>query len=221
MGETNHESILDRDPAQPAPAPPNAASQIEAILLVSPRPVTLQTLLSATALPESKARTALAGLKARYSPASSGIVLREVAGGFQLVTNPLYAVAVERFREEARPAPLSGAAHEVLSCVLYLGPLTRSAINAARGVNSDAVVRNLLDRNLLAEVGREEYSPGAPALLDVTEDFLLATGAKSRDDFPALKEIVDPEEISRVRERVSGRESEPELPDHALSPEGR
>lgn len=204
MGENNHEIMLDRDPAPAVPAPPSAASQIEAILLVSPRPVTLQALLSATALPEGEARIALAGLKGRYSPANSGIVLREVAGGFQLVTNPLCAAAVESFREEARPAPLSGAAHEVLSCVLYLGPITRSAINTARGVNSDAVVRNLLDRNLLAEAGREETSPGAPALLDVTEDFLLAAGAESRDDFPALEEIVDPEEISRVRERVGG-----------------
>ena len=204
MGENNHESMLDHDPALREAAPPSAASQIEAILLVSPHPVTIQVLLSATALPESEARTALAGLKDRYSPADSGIVLREVAGGFQLATNPLCAAAVENFREEARPAPLSGAAHEVLSCVLYLGPITRSAINAARGVNSDAVVRNLLDRNLIVESGRDQTSPGAPALLDVTEDFLLAAGAKSRNDFPALEKIVDPEEISRVRERIGG-----------------
>lgn len=181
---------------------PSPAAQFEAILLVSPRPVPFPALLSATALPESEAREAIEVLKERYSPATSGIVLREVAGGFQLATNPLCSAAVERFREEARPAPLSGAAHEVLSCVLYLGPLTRAGINAARGVNSDAVVRNLIDRNLLTEAGREQDHPGTPALLDVTEDFLLAAGAKSRDDFPALDDIVDPEEISRVRERV-------------------
>jgi segregation and condensation protein B len=169
---------------------------------VSPRPVTLSALHSATTLPEADIRTAIGELEARYSPESSGIVLREVAGGFQLATNPLCTDVLERFREEARLSPLSGAAHEVLACVLYLGPLTRVAINAARGVNSDAVVRNLLDRNLLAEAGRDLSSPGAPALLDVTEDFLLAAGAKSREDFPALDTLVDPEEISRVRERV-------------------
>jgi segregation and condensation protein B len=136
-------------------------------------------------------------------------VLREVAGGYQLATNPSCAEAVERFREEARPAPLSGAAHEVLSCALYLGPLTRAGINAARGVNSDAVVRNLLDRNLLIEAGRDQTRPGAPTLLDVTEDFLLAAGARSRDDFLALAEIVDEAEISRVRERVSGPAERP------------
>ncbi|MCA1727934.1 MAG: SMC-Scp complex subunit ScpB [Actinobacteria bacterium] len=183
----------------------NPAALIEAVLLMSPRPVTLPALLSATALPEDEARAALSDLKERYSASFSGIVLREVAGGFQLATNPLCAAAIERFREEARPAPLSGAAHEVLSCVLYLGPLVRSAINTARGVNSDAVVRNLLDRNLLVESGRDHTSPGTPALLDVTEDFLLAAGARDRDDFPALDEVVDPQEISRVRERISGR----------------
>ena len=189
------------------------AAQIEAILLVSPRPVALTALLAATAIPEPEAREAVEELKGRYSPATSGIVIREVAGGFQLATNPLCSAAVERFREEARPAPLSGAAHEVLSCVLYLGPLTRSDINAARGVNSDAVVRNLIDRNLLIEAGHDQNRPGTPAILDVTEDFLLAAGARSRDDFPALDDIVDPDEISRVRERVGRMDGETDRPE--------
>lgn len=184
-------------------SPIGAAAKIEAVLLISPRPVTLKSLLQTTALDETEARQSLKDLEARYSPDSSGIVLREVAGGYQLATNPRCAAAVERFREEARPAPLSGAAHEVLACVLYLGPLTRAAVNATRGVNSDAVVRNLLERNLLKEAGRDQERPGAPALLDVTEDFLLATGAKGRDDFPTLETLVDPEEISRVHERLS------------------
>ena len=189
------------------------AAQIEAILLVSPRPVALTALLAATALPEPETREAVEELKGRYSPATSGIVIREVAGGFQLATNPLCSATVERFREEARPAPLSGAAHEVLSCVLYLGPLTRADINAARGVNSDAVVRNLIDRNLLIEAGHDQNRPGTPAILDVTEDFLLAAGARSRDDFPALDDIVDPDEISRVRERVGRMDGETDRPE--------
>ena len=184
--------------------PETAAAKIEAILLVSSRPVPLPVLLSATQLPEPEARAALEELEKRYSPETSGIVLRRVAGGFQLATNPLCADTIERFREEARPTPLSGAAHEVLSCVLYLGPLTRAGVSAARGVNSDAVVRGLIDRNLLSEAGRDQERPGTPALLDVTEDFLLATGAQSRDDFPALETLVEEVEISRVRERIRG-----------------
>src|SRR5918992_1186765 len=147
-GQSTHERAVS----------PSAAAQVEAILLVSPQPVPLSALISATALPEADIRVAIGGLKERYSPESSGIVFREVAGGFQLATNPICADVLERFRKEARPAPLSGAAYEVLAC-----------------------------------------------LLDLTEDFLLATGAKGRDDFPSLGALVDPEEIERVRKRVRGQ----------------
>ena len=191
-------------PECPERGAPIATALIEAILLMSPRPVTLSLLLSATKLLEPDVRTAIGELKKRYSPEASGIVLREVAGGFQFATNPRCADVLERFREEARPLPLSGAAYEVLTCVLYLGPLTRADINVARGVNSDTVVRNLLDRNLLAEVGLAKARAGTPALLDITEDFLLAAGARGRDDFPTLETLVDPEEIARLRERVHG-----------------
>jgi segregation and condensation protein B len=211
--ERRQESVSNPTAVSHSATSPDAMALIEAVLLVSPRPVTLSALVSATALSEREARMAIEDLEKRYSPTISGIVLREVSGGFQLATNPLCSAAVERFREEARPAPLSGAAHEVLSCVLYLGPITRTDINAARGVNSDAVVRNLLERNLLVESGRDQERSGTPALLDVTEDFLLAAGAKSRDDFPALDDLVDPEEISRVRERVGGRENESNHPE--------
>jgi segregation and condensation protein B len=176
---------------------------LEAVLLVSSHPVDLGTLRSATGLSEEQARRALADLEERYSPETSGIVLRSVAGGYLLSTNPACSFAVERFREEARPAPLSGAAHEVLSCALYLGPLTRGGISRVRGVNSDAVVRSLLERGLLAEVGVDSDSPGSPALLSVTDDFLIAAGVASREDFPPLDSLVSPEELTRVRERLS------------------
>jgi segregation and condensation protein B len=182
---------------------PKASHLIEAILLSSARPVGPDALRSATGLPEEEVSSALADLAQRYSPQRSGIVLRNVAGGYLLLTNPACAPAIERFREESRPAPLSGAAYEVLSCVLYHGPLTRGAVSRVRGVNSDAVVRTLLDRGLLAEVGTDHESPGSPALLDVTEDLLLAAGAASREDFPPLASLVSEEELSRVRERIA------------------
>ena len=180
-----------------------APQLIEAVLLVSARPVDLGALCSATGLSEEQTRSALAGLGERYSPENSGIVLRNVAGGYLLSTNPACSSAVERFREEARPAPLSGAAHEVLSCALYLGPLTRGQISRVRGVNSDAVVRSLLERGLLAEVGADRESPGSPALLSITDDFLVATGAASLNEFPPLDSLVGPEELARVRDRLT------------------
>lgn len=191
---------------------PKATHLLEAILLVSPRPVGHDVLSHATGLNEPQITGAVAALEEKYSAGGSGIVLRHVAGGYQLATNPACAAVVERFREETRPTPLSNAANEVLSCALYMGPLTRAAISGIRGVNSDAVVRNLLERGLLAETGTDNDSPGSPALLDITEEFLSAAGAASRQDFPALDSLVNEEEIARVHERL-GRARETPAPD--------
>jgi segregation and condensation protein B len=184
-------------------ATPKASHLIEAVLFSSSRPIGPDALRSATGLPEEEISYALADLAQRYSSRKSGIVLRSIGGSYLLSTNPACAPAVERFREEARPAPLSGAAYEVLSCALYHGPLTRAAISRVRGVNSDAVVRNLLDRDLLAEIGADHESPGSPALIDVTEEFLVVAGAASREDFPPLDSLVGDEELARVRERLA------------------
>jgi segregation and condensation protein B len=182
---------------------PSPEHLLEAVLLASAGPIKDADLSSATGLSTQEIETALATLAERYSPETSGIVLRNVAGGYQLSTNPSCSGAVERFRAAARPAPLSGAAHEVLSCALYLGPLTRGAVSRVRGVNSDAVVRSLIERQLLAEVGTDHDAPGSPALLGVTDEFLAATGTSSLDDFPTLGSLVTQEELSRVRDRLA------------------
>lgn len=194
---------------------PHPAHLIESVLLVSARPIGPGDLASATGLPTREVQDALYELETRYSPESSGIILRNVAGGYQLATNPACAASVERFRQELLPTPLSNAAHEVLSCALYLGPLTRAAVSAARGVNSDAVVRGLLERGLLAEAGSDKGIPGSPALLAVTDEFLASAGASSREDFPSLETLVAPEELDRLRQRLNeAREREaPPAPD--------
>ena len=188
---------------------PVAATLVEAILLVSPQPAGLDALSKATGLDEARINEAIAELEEKYVAGNSGIVLRNVAGGYQFATNPACAAAVERFREESRPVPLSNAANEVLSCALYLGPLTRSGISGVRGVNSDAVVRNLLERGLLAEVGTDNESPGSPALINVTHEFLSAAGAASPEEFPALDSLVGEEELARVRERLGAAGEDP------------
>ena len=189
---------------------PSPAHLLEAVLLVSASPVSRSDLRSATGLSEREMDDAVATLTGRYATESSGIVLREVAGGYVLSTNPACSRAVERFREEARPTPLSGAAHEVLACALYLGPLTRGAVSRVRGVNSDAVIRSLIERGLLVEVGADREAPGSPALLGVTNEFLAATGARSRRDFPPVDSLVTREELSRVRERLASSGTVPD-----------
>jgi segregation and condensation protein B len=196
--------LSDRKTKVPSPRP---AHLVEAVLLVSANPLSSSDLCSATGLSEPELERALACLRERYAPEASGIVLRDVAGGYLLSTNPACSAAVERFRREARPAPLSGAAHEVLACALYLGPLSRGAVSRVRGVNSDAVIRSLIERGLLVEVGTDREAPGSPALLGVTDEFLVASGASSPDDFPPVDSLVTQEELSRVRERLTSSTS--------------
>jgi segregation and condensation protein B len=196
--------LSDRKTKVPSPRP---AHLVEAVLLVSANPLSSSDLCSATGLSEPELERALACLRERYAPEASGIVLRDVAGGYLLSTNPACSAAVERFRREARPAPLSGAAHEVLACALYLGPLSRGAVSRVRGVNSDAVIRSLIERGLLVEVGTDREAPGSPALLGVTDEFLVASGASSPDDFPPVDSLVTQEELSRVRERLASSTS--------------
>jgi segregation and condensation protein B len=184
-------------------ASPRPAHLVEAVLLVSATPLSSSELCSATGLSDRELEGVLLCLRERYAPEASGIVMRNVAGGFLLSTNPACSKAVERFRREARPTPLSGAAHEVLACALYLGPLSRGAVSRVRGVNSDAVIRNLIERGLLVEVGTDREAPGSPALLGVTDEFLQATGASSPDAFPSVDSLVTQEELTRVRERLA------------------
>jgi segregation and condensation protein B len=192
--------LSEKESKLPSPRP---AYLLEAVLFVSTSPLSSSDLCSATGLSEAELERALACLRERYAPEASGIVLRDVAGGYLLSTNPACSAAVERFRREARPAPLSGAAHEALACALYLGPLSRGAVSRVRGVNSDAVIRSLIERGLLVEVGTDREAPGSPALLGVTDEFLAAAGASSPDDFPPVDSLVTQEELSRVRERLA------------------
>jgi segregation and condensation protein B len=198
--------LREQERKLPSPRP---AHLVEAVLLVSASPIGSSDLCSATGLSDSELERALACLRERYAPEASGIVLRDVAGGYQLTTNPACSGAVERFRREVRAAPLSGAAHEVLACALYLGPLTRAAVSRVRGVSSDAVVRSLIERGLLVEVGTDREAPGSPALLGVTDEFLAATGASSPDDFPPVDALVTQEELSHVRERLASSTTAP------------
>ena len=192
--------MSEKERKLPSPRP---AHLLEAVLFVSTSPLSSSDLCSATGLSEPELERALACLRERYAPEASGIVLRDVAGGYLLSTNPACSAAVERFRREARPAPLSGAAHEALACALYLGPLSRGAVSRVRGVNSDAVIRSLIERGLLVEVGTDREAPGSPALLGVTDEFLAAAGASSPHDFPPVDSLVTQEELSRVRERLA------------------
>jgi segregation and condensation protein B len=163
--------------------------ELEAVLFVADEPLSSGSLAQALEIDRQEAERLLEGLAEDYAARGSGIVLRPVAGGWRLYTNPDTAPAVERFVLSSRHGRLTKAALETLAIVAYKQPVTRHQISAIRGVNSEGVLRALVDRGLLAEVGREE-GPGRPVLYGTTADFLERLGLASVGELPPLAPLL-------------------------------
>ena len=162
---------------------------LEAVLFVADEPLSSATLAHLVEVDRQEAERLLEGLAEELAGAGSGIVLRRVAGGWRLYTHPDAAPVVERFVLSSRHSRLTKAALETLAIVAYKQPVTRHQISAIRGVDSEGVLRALVDRGLLAEVGREE-GPGRPLLYGTTVDFLERLGLSSVGDLPPLAPLL-------------------------------
>jgi segregation and condensation protein B len=136
---------------------------LEAILFVSDEPVAAVVLAQALDVDRPEAEDLCEALARSYEEREAGLVLRNVAGGWRLSTSADAAPLVERYVLSSRHARLTKAALETLGIVAYKQPVTRHQISSIRGVNSDGVLRALVDRGLVAEVGREE-TPGRERL---------------------------------------------------------
>src|SRR5205814_474078 len=130
-----------------------------------------------------------------YEDRRSGIVLREIAGGWRLLTSPVAAPYVRQFVLSNRHARLTKASLETLAIVAYKQPVTRHQVSSIRGVDSDGVLRSLQDRGLVVEVGRED-GPGRPVLYGTTPEFLERLGLPSITALPSLAPLMaGPREI--------------------------
>lgn len=155
---------------------------LECLLLASGGPVPLRRLAEALQCPEEEAESLLAELQADYE--GRGLMVQQVAGGYQLCTRPEYAEYVTRLIA-AQPEPLSRAALETLAVVAYRQPVTRAEVEAVRGARSDHHLRRLLELHLIREVGRKP-GPGSPILYGTTELFLRHFGLRDLADLPPL-----------------------------------
>lgn len=129
---------------------------------------------------------ALNELTSYYEQNARGLRLQRHHGRFQLTTAPELAPIVERFLNLDTTSRLSRAALETLAIIAYKEPITRPQIDGIRGVNSDGVLKSLLSKGLIQEVGRAE-APGRPILYNVTSDFLSYFGLDSLNQLPPLK----------------------------------
>jgi segregation and condensation protein B len=162
---------------------------LEALLFVSDEPVASVVFAQALDLERREVDELCDELARAYEERDAGIVLRNVAGGWRLTTHPQAAPVVEQYVLASRHTRLTKAALETLSIVAYKQPVTRHQISGIRGVNSDGVLRALVDRGLVAEVGREE-TPGRPLLYGTTPEFLERLGLPSLSALPPLAPLL-------------------------------
>ena len=161
-------------------------SHLEALLFVAPDAVTPAQLAAAMEVPVATVESGLKQLAAVY--ADRGLRLQRHAGRVQLTTAPETADTVERFLGLESTSQLSRAALEALAIVAYEQPVTRPQIDAIRGVNSDGVLKSLLHKGMVQEVGRAE-GPGRPILYSTTSEFLQQFGLNSVHELPPLEPI--------------------------------
>jgi segregation and condensation protein B len=162
---------------------------IEALFFVSDEPLTASVLAQALEVDRRTAEGLCDRLARDLEERGSGLVLRNVAGGWRVFTHPDTAPVVEQFVLSSRQARLTKASLETLAIVAYKQPVTRHQVSAIRGVNSDGVLRALVDRGLVEEAGREE-TPGRPVLFGTTPGFLERLGLPSLASLPSLAPLL-------------------------------
>ena len=156
---------------------------VEAILFVSPEPITEAQISSLLEVTPRVVKNALEELKSLYE--GRGIRLQYHQNKIQLTSAPEAAHVLESMLELETTSTLSQAALETLSIVAYQQPITRPQIDSIRGVNSDGVLRTLLNKGLIDDVGRAD-GPGRPILYSTTTEFLKHFGLSSYEELPPL-----------------------------------
>jgi len=171
--------------SNPHPSPGRLAVLVESLLFVADHAVPIAELSAALNVSAADIESALAELAETYR--GRCLQIQRHRKRVQLVTTPDAAEAIERFLGLSRSGKLSTAALETLGIIAYKQPITRPEIEAIRGVNSDGVLRTLLGKGLIEEVGRLE-TVGHPIQYGTTFEFLKYFGLSSLDDLPSLNE---------------------------------
>ena len=165
------------------PTPLDIPAALESLLFVSAEPVAPSQLAAALQVSTSAVEQGLKQLDGELQ--TRGLRLQRHGGRVQLTTAPEMAETVERFLGLEATSRLSRASLETLAIVAYQQPVTRPQIEAVRGVSSDGVMKSLLGKGLVQEVGRTE-GPGRPILYGTSPDFLQHFGLNSLMDLPPL-----------------------------------
>ncbi|TMM18381.1 MAG: SMC-Scp complex subunit ScpB [Actinobacteria bacterium] len=176
------------------------ARTVEALLFLSGDPLTSAELADAAEADERDVVAALAVLAERHAPGTSGIRLRELAGGWTFTSDPAAEDAARRLFSRPRLATLTPAQAETLAIVAYLQPISRPEITRIRGVNADSAAATLLDRGLIEPAGHSQF--GA-VLYRTSTHFLKLFGLRTLDELPDVARWdPTPEEQAELRDRL-------------------
>lgn len=171
------------------PAPEEEILQVtEVLLTASPEPLTQGRFNQSLKRDDVNLDEVVAVLMRRFEDQQRPVEIVAVAGGYQLVTRAEYEPYLKRLFHRTGKLGLTRAALETMAVVAYRQPVTRAEVEQVRGVNSDGVLRNLLEKELVAIKGRDE-GVGRPLLYGTTQGFLQAFGLRTLGDMPKLKEI--------------------------------
>ena len=161
------------------------SAKIEGLLFVSPGLVSIYQLAKTLETTEGEIETGLSNLEAHYKEGYHGLRIMRIKSRVQLTTAPEISKTVESFLDLETTSTLSQAALETLAIIAYKQPVTRPEIDVIRGVNSDGVMRTLLSKGLIEELGRAE-SPGRPIYYGTSPEFLQYFGLESLDMLPFI-----------------------------------
>jgi segregation and condensation protein B len=161
---------------------------LEALLLIVDSPAGEELLADTLGQPKSRIVVALRTMAQKFTDRASGIDLRRVGEGWRFYTRDVYAPFVEKLLLDGQRSKLTRAALESLAVIAYRQPVTRSRVAAVRGVNVDGVIRTLLARGLIEEMGTDPETTGT--LYVTTELFLERLGLSSLNDLPAIAPLL-------------------------------
>ena len=173
---------------------------IEAIVLVAEEPVPPEVLAQLLEIPQGRVTEICEGLALRYELESRGFQLVKVAGGWRYQSHPDCAPWVERYVLDGQVSRMSAAALETLAIIAYKQPVSRAQVGAIRGVNVDGVLRTLVQRGYVDEVGRDP-GPGQAVLYGTTPQFLDSLGIDSLADLPAVADFVPDASVVEALEK--------------------
>jgi segregation and condensation protein B len=171
---------------------PDIEASLEALLFVAAAPVAIAQLAEVLDQKQQDVEAALRGMEKNYLQ-GRGLSLQWHAGRVQLTTAPALSAVVEKFLGLEATARLSRAAMETLAIIAYRQPVTRPGIDSIRGVNSDGVLKSLLSKGLVQEVGRTD-GPGRPILYGTSAEFLQHFGLSSLTELPPYDRVEVSEE---------------------------